>query len=235
MGGCESRNRDETERFQSDYRLVVDQIKLNRVYWKKFVSEVSFHGVLAHLTQPKLNAIMKAIGLEKEYNDEKSALRIFLALLQIDKRCSARDFISVGLLMCYGNDKERGEYLSTFLQQGANESTIRNVRERMSKMMVIAVKGIPDLMLKVLNNTDTDFISNFCMMDEGMFAESIRRWLPEGTSKGNQIVHSHDELVEWVRKGELDPIKAVKVALKVFNSMKDITTIVIDDKVTNDD
>ena len=235
MGGCESRNRDGTERFQSDYKLVVDQIKLNKVHWKKFIGEVAYHGVLAHLTQPKINSVMKAIGLEKEYNDENSALRIFLSLLHVDKRCSARDFISIGLLMCYGNDIERAEYLSIFLQQGDDKDIIRNMKERMNRMMVVVIKGIPDLMLKILSNPDTNFIKAFKTMDEGIFAESIRRWIPEGSTKENKTIHKKEELIKWVKKGELDPINAVKVALTVYNSMKNVSTIVIDDEINNDE
>eukprot|EP00826_Nyctotherus_ovalis_P011964 TRINITY_DN13118_c0_g2_i2.p1 TRINITY_DN13118_c0_g2~~TRINITY_DN13118_c0_g2_i2.p1 ORF type:complete len:238 (-),score=63.02 TRINITY_DN13118_c0_g2_i2:69-782(-) len=235
MGVCENRSHDESERFQSDYKLMVDQIKLNKVHWKKFISEVAFQGVLSHLSESKINSIMKAIELNKEFSDRRSALRSFFNLLQADKKCSARDLIVIGLLMCYGNDVEKGEYLFNFLQQNGDEDTVRGMQERMTKMMVIVVRAIPDLMLKTLANPDTKFISSFAMMDEGIFAESVRRWVPEGSVKGDKVVHTRAEVTEWVRKGELDPLKAVKVALSVYNAMKDLTTIVVDDKSSNDE
>eukprot|EP00826_Nyctotherus_ovalis_P066849 TRINITY_DN9926_c0_g1_i3.p1 TRINITY_DN9926_c0_g1~~TRINITY_DN9926_c0_g1_i3.p1 ORF type:complete len:238 (+),score=70.69 TRINITY_DN9926_c0_g1_i3:78-791(+) len=220
MGGCTTRSRDEAERFQSDYNLVVNQIRLNTVSWKKFVSEVAFHGVLSRLSQGKVQAVMRGIGLEKEYRDEHSALRRFLVVTRTDQKCSAKELISVGLLMCKGNERERGEYLCSLLDSMSEKEALRDIPEKMKSFMLIAAKSIPELMAQVLNNPDTKLLPKLTMMDNDVLKEAIKQWIPKGRLESGKLLHDREQMIEWVAKGDLSPTRAVQAAVHAYNSVK---------------
>ena len=219
MGGCTSRSRDGSERFQSDYNLVLNQIKLNTIPWKKFVSEVAFYGVFARLNQTKIQAVMKSVGLEKEYNDENSTLRKFLVITHTNQKCTAKDLISIGLLMCKGVETEKGEYLCNFLDSMSEKEPLRDITEKMKNLMSIATKSMIELMLQVLSNPDTKLLSKLAMMDDGVISEAVKQWIPKGREELGKILYDRKKLIEWVEKGELTPTKAVLIAIRTYDSL----------------
>ena len=239
MGGCGGTRYTKDQKFLSECEEILSTLKLNTVHWKHFIAEVALYGVLAKLALREISLVMKAVGLEKNFSNEKSVLRKFLELLQLDKTCKARDLIVVGLILCKGFDKERGEYLCHLLDpEAASDNIEQDILETMKGIMVIAVKAVPELVIMNrkeagrieseddgIEKRDTKFIQSFIAMDEGILSAATKRWLPLGDPEGDKIIYKKSRIVEWVMNGEFAPMRALEIGLQMYITMNGISTI----------
>eukprot|EP00826_Nyctotherus_ovalis_P015828 TRINITY_DN14533_c0_g1_i11.p1 TRINITY_DN14533_c0_g1~~TRINITY_DN14533_c0_g1_i11.p1 ORF type:complete len:240 (+),score=51.39 TRINITY_DN14533_c0_g1_i11:62-781(+) len=228
MGGCESARQTEAEILLERCQGLLDMIGLNRVHWKQFVSKVALYGIVSKITKQKICAIMEEIHLLNEFNDEGSPLRQFLSLLQLDNICNARDLMYIGLLMCKGSDREKGEYFSSLIEADADYMSVIDIMKPVKYLMSVAAQTIPELSLR-FNNRDNKLAERLIHLHQGIFAAAVKRWVPLGRSKGGMIVMNREMLVDWVAQGELQPMRALNVAITVYQSMKDIAIINFDE------
>eukprot|EP00826_Nyctotherus_ovalis_P035594 TRINITY_DN3069_c0_g4_i2.p1 TRINITY_DN3069_c0_g4~~TRINITY_DN3069_c0_g4_i2.p1 ORF type:complete len:242 (+),score=56.63 TRINITY_DN3069_c0_g4_i2:151-876(+) len=228
MGGCNGTRQTESDMLLENCQIVIDRIGLNCIYWKDFVSKVALYGVVSNITAQKVRALMDDVQMLNSFSNEASPLRQFLSSLHLDSRCNAKELILIGLLMCKGSDKEKGEFFCSLIEDGAEWLDAREVIRVVSYAMIAAVQVIPELALKS-SGRESKLAARVIAMHNELLRAAMKRWLPWGRVKGDRIVMTKSELVDWVARGELDPIKALTVALAVYQSMKDISIITLDE------